>query len=271
MDSWRNEAILGAVLIVLGLLILTANLDFMHVGGAVLGLVFFGGVGFVFFKVYKSSAENWWAAIPAGALFGLAAVSVLESIEGTPPGVSGAAFLWASSLPFIILFRREPRFFWTSIPAGFLGILGLLALVSGTAVGGALFALLLYWGIGLTFGIVFLRRPERWWPVIPAGVFFSLGIVELLERARLGGPSFQAFLFCLGLAATFGFLFVIRNEENKLGWAKIPAVVLLLISLLFLFSALSWGVLVKVVSVLLVLAGLYLIFSSRRSAGRDQT
>jgi hypothetical protein len=263
MSSWRNEATLGIVLVLFGFAILASNLGLFHLGGALLGVLFFGGLGIVFLMVYRKGAANWWAVIPSGALFGLAAVSVLESSEGTPAGVSGAVFLWASGAPFALLFRREPRFYWASLPAGFLGILGVLALISGSRVGGALFAWLLYWGIGAIFAVLFLRAPSRWWAVIPAGSFFSLGVVELIERASWGGPSAQGFVFCLGLAATFGMLFLIRNDVNKLQWAKFPAVALAVISLLFLFSALSWGGFVKIVAIVMVLGGLYLLFAKR--------
>lgn len=264
MNSWRSEAILGLVLVILGLAILASNLGLFHLGGALLGVLIFGGTGIVFLMVYRRSAANWWAAIPSGALFGLAAVSVLESSERTPGGVSGAVFLWASAVPFALLFRREPKFYWASMPAGFLGILGVLALISGSRVGGALFAWLLYWGVGAIFAALFLRAPSRWWAVIPAGSFFTLGVVELIGRASWGGPSAQGFVFCLGLAATFGFLFLIRNEINKLQWAKVPAIALAVISILFLFSALSWGGLVKIVAIAMVLGGLYLLFAKKR-------
>ncbi len=271
MTSWRYEAILGIVLIALGLAILAANMEVFGLGGAVLGLLLFGGLGLVFAAVYTRSRDNWWAAIPAGALIGLGIVAVLESIESVPGNLSGAVFLWAGTVPFVLLYRREPRFFWASIPAAFLGVLGLLALVSGTRIGGALFALSLYWGAGAAFALLFFRRPSRWWAVIPAGALFSLGLLELLGRSGWGGPSSQGFIFCLGLAATFGFLYVIRNDANRLHWAKYPSIILLAISILFLFSALSWGGLLKIVSIAMVLAGLYLLFMSRRNRSREST
>jgi hypothetical protein len=139
MPKMRHEAILGLVLVVVGLFILASNLEFFRIGSAVIGLLLFGGLGVVFLSVYRQKEENWLVAIPAGALFGQAGVTVLESIEWIPGGLSGAVFLWGCAVPFILLFRREPRFFWASIPGGFLAVLGLLALLSGTRLGGAFF------------------------------------------------------------------------------------------------------------------------------------
>jgi hypothetical protein len=269
MFSMRHEAILGLVLVVLGLAILASNLEVFWIGSALLGLLLFGGLGIVFLAIYRQRDQNWWAAIPAGALFGLAGVTLLESIESVPGGLSGAVFLWGCAIPFIILFRKEPRFFWASIPGGFLAVLGLLALLSSTRLGGAFFTWLLFWGFGLAFAIVFLKQPSRWWSVIPSGVFFSLGWLALFQSARWAGGSAQAFIFFLGLAVTFGFLFLIRNEENRLQWAKYPAFVLLLISALFLFSALSWGAMVTIASVAMIGGGLYLIYTNRKENPRQ--
>jgi hypothetical protein len=268
--SWRSEAVLGLLLIVLGLAILGWNLNVFDAGGAVMGFLLFGALGVVFLVLYRKDDGNWWASIPAGALFGLSAVSLLGSIVDIPSSVLGAVFLWAGAAPFLLLFRREPRFFWAAMPGGFLALLGLLALISGTRVGEALLTLFIYWGIAIVFAVVFLRGPARWWAVIPAGSLFSLGLVELLERTDWGGASAQGFVFCLGLAATFGFLYLIRSEANGLQWAKVPAIILLVLSLLFLFSALAWGGFTKILALLLVAGGIYLIFSTRRSKPRGK-
>lgn len=270
MISAKNEAILGLILIMLGLAVLASNFELFDVGATLLGFLVFGGVGFIFLISCRRGHECWWAIIPAGVMFGLAAVTALEAFEGTPAPLSRAVFLWACAAPFIVLFRRDPRFFWASIPGGFLAFVGLVALLSGTKLGGALLAWLLYWGIGAAFVAVFLKESSRWWAIIPAGAFFSLGIVSLVARTDLGGPSAQGFILNLGLAATFGFLYLIRNETNRLQWARLPAIILLVVSILFLFSALSWDGLVKVLSVALVAVGVYFVLSSRRSkeAGR---
>jgi len=93
MFSMRHEAILGLVLVVLGFAILASNLEIFWIGSALLGLLLFGGLGIVFLVVYRQREQNWWAAIPAGALLGLAGVTLLESIESVPGGPSGAVFL----------------------------------------------------------------------------------------------------------------------------------------------------------------------------------
>lgn len=270
MFSSKNDAILGLLLIALGLAILASNLDFFDVGSTILGILLFGGLGSVFLSIYRRGEDNWWAIIPASVLFGLAIVTLMEAPESTPAALSRAVFLWACASPFVLLFRRAPRFFWAILPGGFLIIVGLVALISDTRLGEALLAWLVYWGIGGAFAMIFLRQPARWWSIIPAGAFFSMGIVALVDRAGLGGAPSQGFIFCLGLAGTFGFLFLIRNEVNKLQWAKFPAVVLLIVAGLFLFSALSWGGLVKIVSLVMLVSGIYLIVSSTIRKRQDQ-
>jgi len=261
----RTEAVFGVLLILLGLAILASNLEFLDIGAHAIGVLFFAALGFFLFTTGRSADENWWATVLSGVAFGLAAVVLLDSIEGVPPGVSRAVFLWSWAIPFVALYRRSGKFFWASIPGGLLILLGLIALGSGTTVGAALLAWLLYWGVAAAFGALFLKDPTRWWTLVPGGVFFSLGLTTLLGKTGLAGANAQGFIFNLCLAGTFAFLYLIRNEKNKLDWAKIPAVILLVISVLFLFSALSWGLIVKIVSVGLLLAGFYLLLSGRRS------
>ena len=44
----------------------------------------------------------------------------------------------------------------------------------------------------------------------------------------------QVFIFFFGVGLTFGFLYLIKDEENKLRWAQYPAIFLLLFSFFLL-------------------------------------
>ncbi len=87
-------------------------------------------------------------------------------------------------------------------------------------------------GVGVLFGVGYMRNPEKWGLVIPAGIFLTLGLISLLNIGafRLIDGDLEPGTFFLGLGLTFGFLYLTRNEQNKLEWAKVPAVILILFS-----------------------------------------
>lgn len=85
------------------------------------------GVGFL--AVYLRDRRHWWALIPGGILVTL---SVLTALSATvSPGVSGAIFLFGTSLTFALVALvpgGSGRRWWAYIPAGVLAAAGLVVL-----------------------------------------------------------------------------------------------------------------------------------------------
>ena len=72
MKVLRSSVFWGVLMVVAGGLLLLEALDALAVGGLIWSALFgVAGVGFAY--VFYRGRENWWAAIPAGALLGLAA------------------------------------------------------------------------------------------------------------------------------------------------------------------------------------------------------
>jgi hypothetical protein len=109
------------------------------VAGAYGGAVALGGIGLAFLLIFLANFDHWWALIPAGVLFSLAAMFVL-GFE------SGGIFLIGLGLTFGVLGfvpTEHGRMRWAFIPALVLLLLGgFITLLSYN-----LFALL--WPLGL--------------------------------------------------------------------------------------------------------------------------
>jgi len=85
------------------------------------GAIALGGIGLAFLLIFLSNFKNWWALIPAGVLFSLAAMFVL-GIE------SGGVFLIGLGLTFGVLGfipTEHGRMRWAFIPAVVLILLGI--------------------------------------------------------------------------------------------------------------------------------------------------
>ena len=110
--------------------------------------------------------------------------------------------------------------------------------------------------ISASFWIIYLTNRENWWAIIPGGVLLSIGVFLGLEALFPGDE--MVGVFFLGLGLTFVVLAYLPTLEGRTRWALIPAGVLLLMGVIFLGSA--FAVLEIIVPVVMVLAGLYLIY-----------
>ncbi|MCL6613643.1 MAG: hypothetical protein K6U03_03305 [Firmicutes bacterium] len=119
------------------------------------GSLFLAAIGLGFCLVYLARREEWWAIIPSGALFTLAAVAGLE--ETLPGEGAGAVFFLGLGLTFLLVrFLPGPENRrWALYPASFL-------ILAGLALGSAAFRFFGYlWPALLIFMGFFLILREK--------------------------------------------------------------------------------------------------------------
>jgi hypothetical protein len=125
--------------------------------GTWIGALFLGMIGLGFWVVYLMKREFWWAIIPGGVLFTLAAVVIASiwSKDETP----GAVFFFGLALTFALLTllpTQHKHMTWPLIPAGVLAVMGAAILLS---VGSALNYV---WPVALiAVGLWLLYRQSR--------------------------------------------------------------------------------------------------------------
>jgi hypothetical protein len=200
--------------------------------------------------------------ILAGALFLLQNLRIIR-LGGLGDLVIASLFV-LGSLGFLAIFVSNRDHWWSLIPAGALfGIGGLIAMDQiaprlASALGGSFFL----GSLGLAFWLIFVTHRQHWWAIIPGGVLTTLAVVAgagSLFRGDLGGV-----LFFLGLAATFGVLYVLPvADKAHTRWAIIPAVVCLILALVI--SASLTAVAGVIGPLALILLGLYLLIRPRRA------
>jgi hypothetical protein len=94
------------------------------------------------------------------------------------------------------------------------------------------------WIGGAIFLSIYIHKNERWWAIIPGGIFIILGFIVTLNAFRLLEGDILWFIFILGISLTFWFLYLIKDEKNKLNWAIYPAFLLTIFS--FFILSLIW-------------------------------
>ncbi len=200
--------------------------------------------------------DNRTGALAVGAL--LVALGILFLLQNFGIFGSVANLIWlvlfgGGGLAFLYVFATNQQQWWAVIP-GFV-LLGLAVLIGfGDKLGDWGPALFLG-SIGLAFWVIFVVRRDFWWAIIPAGTLSTLALVAILAD-RLQGEVVGGLLF-LGLAATFGLVYVLTGHESRQRWAIIPAGILGVLGLLL---TLSMGGLVNYIWALaLIGAGVFLL------------
>ncbi|WP_255771705.1 hypothetical protein [Pseudarthrobacter sulfonivorans] len=131
-DYWW-AAIPGSVFLGLAAVITASQVAPGSAGGAYLFLFMAAG----FTGVYLRQTANWWALIPAGVMFTLAVIVALPALQGM--AVAGVLFLGLAAT-FGVLSAVPVRtsghtgtMKWPLVPAGVLGVLGLIFSLQATA------------------------------------------------------------------------------------------------------------------------------------------
>lgn len=200
--------------------------------------------------------ENRTGALAVGAL--LVALGILFLLQnfGIFGGVANLFWLvlfGGGGLAFLCVFAMNQQQWWAVIP-GFV-LLGLAVLIGFGDKLGSWGPALFLGSIGLAFWVIFVVRREFWWAIIPAGTLSTLALVAVLAD-HLPGEVVGGVLF-LGMAATFGLVYVLTGHESRQRWALIPAGILGVLGVLL---TLSMGGLINYVWALaLIGAGLFLL------------
>ncbi len=114
---------------------------------ALLWTVAFGGAGVALGRAVVTDQRRWWAAIPAGAAFGLAAVTAWSQLPQHDDGVGGALVLAMVAAGFWVVYTRDRHRWWAVVPGGVLATLAVVVAMSsltggpleGTAIAAVLF------------------------------------------------------------------------------------------------------------------------------------
>jgi hypothetical protein len=204
MDRWTIRIWIGAGLVVIGLLMLLDRFNFFPgVSGLFVGAAFALAGAYFLYRFFTNMQTEWWAAIPAFALLGLGAESLLANVLGD---WSGAFVLGGVGLGFFAVYFSDRTRWWAIIPGG------VLVTVALTSVAGRMFGALdtgglFFLGLGLTFLLVAVLASLQWaW--IP-------GVVLLVMGALFGAPFGGSMNLVWPIALIAGGLLLILQFARK--------------------------------------------------------
>lgn len=209
MKRDTGSILVGALLILGGILFLLMNFGFLRNAGALVIAMLFGAGGLAFLGVFASNSRHWWAAFPAFALLGIAGLITLGvTVPNVAAVLGGSLFLGSLALGFLLVYITHPENWWAIIPGGVLLTLAVVALtaeVLGGTLGGAIFFL----GLAATFGLVYvLPTPQgrQLWAAWPAGGCTVVGVLVLIGSTGLFDILWPVILILVGLFLIYRYL-----------------------------------------------------------------
>jgi hypothetical protein len=195
--------------------------------------------------------------ILAGVIFLLDNLDVImldwELLIGPMFGLGG--------LVFLLVFIMDTDEWWALIP-GFV----LIGIGINTFMGQYLERVSDRWGgavflgfIALAFIVIYVSHYDHWWAIIPGGVLMTLAGVTLLpDNHVLSGG-----VFFLGMALTFGLVYILPKPSGKLTWALYPAGILFLIGIAVTLGATD--LLNYIWPLALLVAGIFVLYQALRN------
>ena len=194
----------GLVLVVGGVVLLTLTVGLVPAPSATAVGAAFAVTGVLLLAAYLVAHAHWWTLLAGPMLLALGAVILL------PGGGSGAIFLGGIGLGFVLVALTGIERWWAIIPAGTLLTLALITLISD-AVGGLISGVVLFAGLGATFGVLALIRINGrplTWPIFPALGCFAFAILVAT------GTSWGTVIWPVAMVAA-GIFLVIRATTRR--------------------------------------------------------
>jgi len=162
---------------------------------------------------------------------------------------------------FILVFIFNPKEWWALIPGFVLMGIGLIIFMGQTlATTTDRWAVAIFLGfLALAFIIIYITHRNQWWAIIPGGVLLTLAGITLPPEES----TYTGVIFFMGMAMTFGLLYLLPKPEGRLRWALFPAGILLTIGILVLLGATDVMDFVLPL-VLLIVGGFFIVQALRK-------
>ncbi len=179
MERTDRRWILGALLVVAGILFLLQNLGIFNFDNSIWGFLFALG-GLAFLWVVVNNRAHWWALIPGMVLLGIGGLILMGIYFPSSAALYGGPFfLGMISLSFWLIYFLHNDLWWAVSPAGVMltiaAVAGLGQIYTGVEIGGVLFL-----GMGLTFlllSVIPTPQGRMRWPLIPGIVLVLFGVI----------------------------------------------------------------------------------------------
>jgi hypothetical protein len=178
--SGKGAMVWGGLLIILGGVLLVETLVGLSawVWVAALALSGLGVLG-----IYFTDTSQRWILIPAYALFAIAILVALITLDVLQDNFIATYVLTVIALPFLMAFLRNQEQWWALIPTYILLAVGVMVgLIGERILRDLLIPAYVLLAIAIPFFVVYVRDTKQWWALIPGGITAIIGVSFLLAE-----------------------------------------------------------------------------------------
>ena len=180
------------------------------------------GVAVPFIAAYfQDRIHNWWALIPTSIMVFI--TIVLLMVNNLSGELIGAGLFFLMAAAFLITCLKK-QVSWAALVAYVFFVMGFLPLLAASP-HPEMAGVLIFLAAALPFIRIFIKTPEKWWAVIPAGVLISIACaisIDLIlnQFHQVTHPNLPTTLTLAGTGLTFGLIWL-RLQKNWVAYAAV--------------------------------------------------
>lgn len=179
----KNSLIWGGLLILFGVMGLAETFTDLSAWGWVTILTV-AGMGVL--GVYLTDRSEWGFLIPAYVFFAVAGLVALIELNVLRDEAIATFVLSVIALPFLAAFLRDREQWGLLIPAYVLLAIGVMVGLIGLGIlNDLLVPSYVMFAIAIPFFVVYWRKRQQWWPLIPGGILAVIGFAFLIAEAAV--------------------------------------------------------------------------------------
>jgi hypothetical protein len=186
MAHSKTKIILGISILVIGIILLLNNFQFLNLDDELWWGIAFITLGIIFINVYRRNTLKKGPLVVGIIFLILGIFSIFDSLRFISDGFIGVIFLGGLAAIFISVYVRHNKRWWAIIPGGTALILGFLVLVEDyRMLDNDYFGFIFLFGMSLIFWFLFLIQDDKKkfnWSQIVAIILMVISFFVLSEE-----------------------------------------------------------------------------------------
>lgn len=215
MATNKYRIIPGALLILLGIILLLGNLDVLDKADNIFWALVFLSAGVYFGLQFLRHREKWLFLILAFLFLFVGIAVIIDATNFIPNDLIGTILFWGMAAVFIYVGQRGEKFWWAFLVAGLALVLGCMVLIdSFNLLDSDYTGFVFFLGLGLTFSYLWMIRTAQnrlSWAKYPASGCFIIALIILMVSTS----SVVSDLVLPALLVLFGAYLIVRSIKRK--------------------------------------------------------
>jgi len=178
--SSKGSLVWGSLLVILGGMMLVQTFVDLSAWIWVAGLAV---LGLIILAIYRMDTSQQWILIPTYVLWAIAGLVALTEVNFLRGQYVATYVLTIIALPFLYVYLRDRKLWWSLIPAYSMLAIGLMVGLIGEGIlEDLLIPAYIMFAIAIPFFVAYIRDTKLWWSLVPGIILGIVGASFLLAE-----------------------------------------------------------------------------------------